>query len=345
MFLRPADHHRNIEWQAPLLFAIALHLLILVGLVSAPALFKATPRIAKVQTVSLVSLPSPPKGTTKAAAAAKKIEKKVEKKILPAPKPAPRPKPVPIVRKAAPAAVKKIPPPAAAEPVVTGPPKVISLNPKRSKIKKEIPKVPEKDLAAEKIRLEQEQRKKDLAAKRLKEEQIRQAAAEKRRQELARQLREQETLDQQDELAREKARLAREQLEEERKLLQQADNAAAERAAAINAAAQGTAAGSNSAASSSIARMYNGEIAKRLAANWQPPVNITNPDMKATVAVTIDQNGNISEMHFEESSGDRVYDQFVIRAVEASAPFPPIPAALNASELNYGFVFTPQGVE
>ncbi|MBM9520931.1 TonB family protein [Desulforhopalus vacuolatus] len=341
MFLRPADHHRNVDWQIPLLCAIALHLLISGGAVYAPHLFKATPRIAEVQTVSLVSLPSPPERSVRSPATTKKIEKKIPT----APKPVSKPRPVPILKKNTPADIKKVsPPPAAAETVSTGPPKIISLNPKKSKIKKEVPRVPEKDLAAEKRQLEQKEQQKALAVKKIREDQRRRAVAEKQRQNLARQLREQENLDQQDKLACEKAKLARERLEEERELLKQADEAAAEYTAAINSARQGTYSGSNSAADSSIARMYNGEIAQRLAANWRPPVNITNPDMKATVAVTINQNGNISEMHFEKSSGDRVYDQFVTRAVETSAPFPPIPLAMHVSELNYGFVFTPQGV-
>ena len=48
--------------------------------------------------------------------------------------------------------------------------------------------------------------------------------------------------------------------------------------------------------------------------------------------------------HFEKSSGDKLFDQFVQKTLREAAPLPPIPAALQQSQVEVGLRFKPSGL-
>ena len=306
---------RSNGWRLPFNIALGIHIMVLVGAVYLPAIFKSKPKFADVYSVSLVNIaepetappvktqdPGPPKVAAKPPPPAP--PPKIKKEVPPVEEP---PKVVEKVEKVEPAKEE----PVAEEPA---PPKAVSLKPLKQKkvikvVKEETPpKKPEVD-----------RREIQKLAEALKEEEI----------------------------LTEKARLAREAFDQERKLLADSLKASEARQASSSAAAErqsSSAAASASGSSTLLEAKYNAEILNRLMENWSVPEYMPK-DLLAVVVIIIKQDGDVATWEFESKSGDRMYDQFVNKAIEASKPFPPIPPAMKKQTHEIGFRFRPGGIQ
>lgn len=315
VFARPADHLRRVHWKIPLLCALSLHGIIFCGSLYAPDIFKAKPKFAEIQTVSLVSIPSPvptvperenPVSTPKTS------PRVVEKKVAPAKKKAP------IAEKP-----QQVTAPEAAEP------KMISLNPKKKKIKKKHTIEPDPAIV-----------------KAQKQEKVDRERAKKRARELARKIQQEAQLEEQAQLAEAKARLAQQALEEERALLRPAAKTPPVTQQSGLPGDSGQTTGQITANSSSIIEnQYFATVTGVIQSHWAVPPNLEKrTDLQATVVVTVNQDGRIIDMFFEKHSGDRIFDQFVQRSLDASNPLPPIPPAMGKQRIEFGFKFSPRGV-
>lgn len=64
-----------------------------------------------------------------------------------------------------------------------------------------------------------------------------------------------------------------------------------------------------------------------------------NPNLKASVEVTIDDNGKILKIALVRSSGNPTFDGAAQAAVQASAPFPPVPERLTRAWSSFTIQF------
>lgn len=301
---------RSNSWKLPFNIALGIHIMVLVGTVYLPAIFKSKPKFAEVYSVSLVNIvepeTAPPAGPPKVASKPPPPAPppKIKKEVQPVEEP---PKVIEKVEKVEPVKEEPI----ADEPA---PPKAVSLKPLKQKkvikVKEETPpKKPEVD-----------RREIQKLAEALKEEEI----------------------------LTEKARLAREAFDQERKLLADSLKASEARQASSSAAAErqssSAAASSASGSSTLLEAKYNAEILSRLMENWSVP-EYMQKDLLAVVVIIIKQDGDVATWEFESKSGDRMYDQFVNKAIEASKPFPPIPPAMKKQTHEIGFRFRPGGIQ
>ncbi len=82
-------------------------------------------------------------------------------------------------------------------------------------------------------------------------------------------------------------------------------------------------------------------IIDRVSNNWF--TSLVDPGVlgsfQATVHFKIYKNGQISELKIEESSGIRSLDLSALRAIQTSAPFPPLPAAYEDEYLGIYLIF------
>jgi len=156
----------------------------------------------------------------------------------------------------------------------------------------------------------------------------------KRRQKLAEALRAEE-------LAEENARIAQQELERERNLIKQSQKVATKPAAKKTATSGKRIGGS----SNLIEGQYHAAIFGRLHQFWSLPEYMQKkPDLEAVVVITISKNGQIANMFFENRSGNRVFDQFVAKTIEAASPLPPIPAAMRKQRYEIGLRFKPGSI-
>ena len=61
--------------------------------------------------------------------------------------------------------------------------------------------------------------------------------------------------------------------------------------------------------------------------------------LRSTVYFRIARNGRVSDVKVAQESGNFLFDQAAHRAVEASAPFPPLPEEYDGDYLGVYFVF------
>lgn len=279
------------DWKIPLNLAIGVHIVVLLGGLYLPGIFKAKPKFADIYTVSIINIadPSPSPQTNNQPQAPQPVKAQVKpvkaKKIAP----------IEEVTKAVPPAPVKV--------------KSVSLKPlKKKKIKKIKKQPPKPDYAKQ------------------------------RRQELA-------ELIKREELLTEKARLANEALEKERALLQ--PRAPKPIAQPMVTPGSNTGGANQIGSSENKAHsLYYASVINRLHQFWALPESMqSNPDLLAVIVVTINKNGQIINSFFEEKSGDRVFDQFVMKTIEAANPMPPIPAAMRKQRLEIGFRFKPGGIQ
>ncbi len=231
-----------------------------------------------------------------------------------APKSTPPPEKITATKKVA----RKVAPIAKAAPEPTpeaAPKKAISLKPQKRKIKKKItPQQKPKTNNNEKIR----------------------------RQKLAEALRAQQ-------VAEEAAKIAQQEAELERKLME-ANLADARRVVQENNSRQTSNSGSNSSSSASalsgIQKQYLNAIVSHLHGYWQLPEHKSwSSTLATTVAVTVSANGKVKSMYIEQGSGDRVFDQFVLKALRAADPLPNIPPAMRKKQFDIGLVFKPGSIQ
>ena len=225
--------------------------------------------------------------------------------VPPPPSPAP---PKPAAAKTAPI-LDTVSPPAE-----TTPAKAISIKPLKRKIKKRVPPG----------RSTEEIEKKEALAK---------------QQELERKSRElQEEARRQQALADEEAQRAKDALAALRKSLQ-AEAAASSQRAPRPASGTGS-------TSSALEAQYFSSIFTHLHNFWAlPDIKKWDPQLTATVVITIGRNGRIMHHRFEKRSGDRVFDQFVSRTIREANPLPQIPKALKKSEYSLGLRFRPGNIQ
>jgi outer membrane biosynthesis protein TonB len=299
------------DWKLPLNFAIGIHVMILLGALYLPGLFKAKPKFADIYTVSLINIAepvaAPPSAKPQAPAPS---PTKVQEAAPPPPAPAP------------PKAAKKVAPiadvPDKVEPAPTptpasAPQKAISLKPLKQKIVKNIkeqevpPKKNDQDL--------------------------------KKVQKLAEALREEAVLT-------ERAKLAQEALEHERQVLAQSNKGRMAQTTESSVGPQTNAPAVTGSSTNLLESQYQAAIASRLQQFWSIPEYLQkDPNLTAIVVITIKIDGDIANMVFEGKSGDRIFDQFVSKTIEAANPMPPIPPALKKQRYEIGFRFKPGSIQ
>lgn len=80
---------------------------------------------------------------------------------------------------------------------------------------------------------------------------------------------------------------------------------------------------------------YLEQLVRKIERNWRPSSNT----MRSTVYFRIARNGRISDVRIAEESGNFLFDQAARRAVEASAPMPPLPDEYDGDFLGVYFQF------
>jgi len=87
---------------------------------------------------------------------------------------------------------------------------------------------------------------------------------------------------------------------------------------------------SGSLVSPVIVNIFRGMIHDKISQNWGIPPNIpTDGSLEALILFKVDENGGVRDVKVKESSGNRAFDDFCVRAIYKSSPLPPPPPELK----------------
>lgn len=88
------------------------------------------------------------------------------------------------------------------------------------------------------------------------------------------------------------------------------------------------------------ANIYGGVLKNRIRTRWFYPSTLFQTNgLRVTISLKISSKGELISAKFEKKSGNPMYDNSVMRAVKAAAPFPPIPSELQPGPWEAGFNF------
>ncbi len=304
----------NNDWKLPLNLAIGFHVMVALSAVWLPLLFDTQPKFTDIYTVNLINMAEP--AAAPAAPAAP-----------PPPQPAVKTPPKIIEKAAAPikVPVKKAAPIAEEKPAEVAPPaplKAISLKPIKRKVKNKV--VPPDDT----VRREMEKREKELERQ--------------KRQQLAESLKDEQSAAEEARIAAEEAEAARKEMAESQRQLSQIRSS---QMSSSSTGTQHTAAAQSGGTTNALEAQYAASVAARIQPFFQlPEIKTFDPSLVTIVAITINSNGEIANTQIETSSGDSLYDQFVLKSLEAANPLPPIPPAIRKQRIIIVPRFSPGGI-
>ncbi len=86
------------------------------------------------------------------------------------------------------------------------------------------------------------------------------------------------------------------------------------------------------------------DIWEKIKGAWNVPGMAQKKDLETIVMIKIRKDGRIVDINIEKRSGNRVYDESVLRVLRAVEPLPPIPSSLNTDSLELGLRFLPGGI-
>lgn len=91
---------------------------------------------------------------------------------------------------------------------------------------------------------------------------------------------------------------------------------------------------------------YHMDVLNVIKTSWRIPGKLSSKkDLLAIILIRIRKDGKIVDFNMEKSSGNKIYDESIIRALRAAEPLPAIPAALNTDFVELGFRFIPDTKE
>ncbi|MCX7857018.1 MAG: TonB family protein [Deltaproteobacteria bacterium] len=91
-----------------------------------------------------------------------------------------------------------------------------------------------------------------------------------------------------------------------------------------------------------VTQAYIAEILNKVKKAWGIPGGLaTRRDLETIVIIKIRRDGRIVDMEVEKRSGNRLYDESVMRTLRTIDPLPPFPHAISNDYLEIGFRFLP----
>ena len=91
-----------------------------------------------------------------------------------------------------------------------------------------------------------------------------------------------------------------------------------------------------------ISQQYILGIWEKIKNSWGlPGMSSFKKDLETVVTIKIRKDGRIVDINIEKRSGNRMYDESILRVLRSVDPLPSIPASLNMDTMEIGFRFLP----
>ncbi|MBN2061258.1 MAG: TonB family protein, partial [Deltaproteobacteria bacterium] len=87
-------------------------------------------------------------------------------------------------------------------------------------------------------------------------------------------------------------------------------------------------------------RLYQMEVEYWIKSKWSYPVSVeSGKKLEATVILDVKDDGSILDTRLTKKSGDSIFDQSVLKAIERSNPLPPFPEVIRKSHEEFEINF------
>ena len=90
-------------------------------------------------------------------------------------------------------------------------------------------------------------------------------------------------------------------------------------------------------------KIYYNLIWKRIRSGWVLPdaALAGQKNLEAIIGIRISPNGQIEDIQFEKKSGNPIFDESALRAIQKANPLPPLPPGFEGGRFDVGVRFTP----
>lgn len=370
---READN----RWGLASSLALGVHVALFLMVMYMPPLVDTKPILEDVVSVSLVSMPETTAQSAASSAASSASKPVAEKKIEqppPPPEPTVPPEPAAPPEPVAPPVVIPPPPkvqvpvePETAPPVPVAATNPVSIFPDKRKVKKaqdvrlEEDKVKEREVQQRQqdereLKKKIEERQRDVQQRQQEDRELQKKIEERKREAERKESVRRET-DRQKVIAQAKndqiraENEARQATAEARKLEGEARAAreavtnargeAARQTQAMQHAVTQTSSGRQHA-QSIVEQTYWGAVAQRVKSFWVlPEMRKWDTSLLAQVVITINKDGSVVNIQFDQRSKDPLFDQLVEKTIKSAAPMPRFPALMQQETTEVGFKFRP----
>jgi TonB family protein len=91
-------------------------------------------------------------------------------------------------------------------------------------------------------------------------------------------------------------------------------------------------------------KSYYNKVGAKIQSLWIYPGK-AEKTLETLVTIKISRNGALLDYWLERKSGDRIFDESTLKAIEKGAPYPPLPPDYNEESLEIGLRFCPGGCQ
>jgi len=104
--------------------------------------------------------------------------------------------------------------------------------------------------------------------------------------------------------------------------------------------------GSGASASIELLKIYQAEIQAQIQRNWafSDQMVFGKTNLKSIIVIEILRSGEIRDYWFETRSGNKYFDESVVKAIRKSNPLPPLPKSYIRPSYVVGLNFSPSGL-
>ena len=90
-----------------------------------------------------------------------------------------------------------------------------------------------------------------------------------------------------------------------------------------------------------VTQKYWRDVGDRIMAAWGLP-GAAYRNLETEVTIKVRKDGRIVDINVDKRSGNRIFDESILRALRSVDPLPPIPASLNLDSIELPFRFRPE---
>jgi colicin import membrane protein len=92
-----------------------------------------------------------------------------------------------------------------------------------------------------------------------------------------------------------------------------------------------------------LMQKYHMDVMEKIKEVWRMPA-ASKKDWETIMVIKIRRDGVVVDISPEKTSGNRLYDESIRRAIKAAEPLPRIPASIREDSLELGFRFRPENM-